>query len=531
MKKFLLALTIILASVGVVACGQSDENEYSDYNYLSLEINPAIDLVIDKNGNVHTYQLRNEAAEIVAAGLELAGKNYEEALQLYLNAAIDTGYIDISREDGALMIQVGGKNDSDNNAFMIQVENKLQTFLQENAVGAVILKLGEMNDEVKEFAETNDVSYGIAKMMMVYLEENEDKTVEDVLEMSPSDIMENLIEKANQYRERYQNQIQAGAQAIKDELVEALSMQVEAHRQAVLDGTKTQPDVSNLKTMYQQNFQSMHQEYLNRNQTRLQEAKNNVSEQAPMFFSVDINPGIDFVVDFQGQVLSYHMRNEAAEIVAAGLDFEGMQFQEALRLYLDAAVQTGYIDLDRADNAVMIQNSGVNSELENQFRNQTQTMMQTYFSENAIGAVVLNKNEIDAEIREFAETHDISYGFAQLVITYLDTDEALILEDVLEMKPADIIKALNEEYGLYLSRYRNQVEAGAQAIKDDLVEALRLRVQEHKDAVTQGEISQPNIEGLREMYQENYDEMHQGFIERNQTRVEAAKNNLNNKPQ
>lgn len=169
MKKFLLLLTLLFAGIGLVACAETEEVAYSDYTYLSIEMNPAVDFVIDSEGKVYTYSFRNEEAEIVAAGLEMEGKTYEEALHLYLNAAIDTGYIDITREDGAVMIQAGGKKDSENNEFMVQVQEKLQIFFQENAIGAVVLKNEEVDEEAEALVETYDISYGFAKMILAYV--------------------------------------------------------------------------------------------------------------------------------------------------------------------------------------------------------------------------------------------------------------------------------------------------------------------------------------------------------------------------
>ena len=384
MKKFLLLVTLLFVGMGLMACSETDEVEYSDYTYLSLEMNPAVDFVLDAEEKVLTYRFRNEEAEIIAAGLDLVGKNYEEALHLYLNAAIDTGYIDTERNDNAVMIQAGGKEDSVNNAFMVQVQTKLQTFFEENAVGAIVLKNEEFDEEAKELVDTYEVSYGFAKMALSYMAANEEALLEDVIEMEPKDLMADLVTEANQYRDRYQNQVEAGAQAVKDELVESLQAQVQAHRQAVIDETATQPDMTGVKEDYLENFEALQAQYRNRNQTRLQQAKDKVSDNAPMYFSVDINPSVDFIIDGNGYVLTYMLKNEEAQVVAAGLQLEGLQFQEALRLYLNAAIQTGYIDVERADNAVMIQNAGINQELENAFMNQTQTMMQNFFYENAL---------------------------------------------------------------------------------------------------------------------------------------------------
>ena len=204
-----------------------------------------------------------------------------------------------------------------------------------------------------------------------------------------------------------------------------------------------------------------------------------------------------------------------------------MHYQEALQLYLNNAIDTGYIDVERTDNAVMIQNSGETQDLENQFRNQLQTKVQNFFSENAIGGIALNQHDFDEEVLNFAETYSITYGFAQLVMTYLATDETLVIEEVLEMKASEIIAELDLEYGQYLSQYRNQREADAEQIKSGMVNALKQKVEQHRDAVEQGTKTQPDVSGLKTIYQQNYNEIHEGYLTRNQNRVQEAKNQIN----
>ena len=530
MKKFLLLLTIMFAGFGLLACTDSNKIDYSDYTYLSLEMNPSVDFIIDENDKVFTYHFRNEEAEVIAAGLDLIGKNYEEALHLYLNAAIDTGFIDVERADGAVMIQAGGKNDATNESFMLQVQTTLQTFFYENAIGAVVLKGSEVDEAAKELVDTYEITYGTAKLILAYMEDNEEALIEDVLEMDPKDLLDGVITKANQYRDLYLNQIEAAAQTIKDELVEALQLQVQAHRSAVIDATKEQPDISGLKANYLENFDEIHQAYVNRNQTRLQEAKTKASEKNLMVFSLEINPSVDFVVDGNGLVLSYYFKNEDAEIVGAGLRMEGMDYQEALNLYLNAAVDTGYLDIEREDNAVMIQNSGVSVELENAFMNQTKTMMQKFFYENAIGAVVLSQHEINPEIEALAEEYNVSYGFVKLVLSYLETDETLVLEEVILMTSAEIIEIMKVECQNQMIQYRNQVEENAQKVKYELVEALQSRVQQHRSEVENETKTQSDISGLKEMYLADFENMHQQFVNRNQVRVQQAKESQGKNP-
>lgn len=67
------------------------------------------------------------------------------------------------------------------------------------------------------------------------------------------------------------------------------------------------------------------------------------------------------------------------------------------------------------------------------------------------------------------------------------------------MTPKEIIDFLEIECEEYMNQYRNHVEAGSQAIKDELVEALQAKVQNHNNEVENNQKSQPDISGLKEM--------------------------------
>src|SRR5690554_5769587 len=89
---------------------------------------------------------------------------------------------------------------------------------------------------------------------------------------------------------------------------------------------------------------------------------------AATYIGVDINPSIEFTVDENNEVVSFKLLNEDAEIVAADLDFLGMDFEEALELYLDAAVEAGYLDVNREDNAILLTVANEDTKVEEQIR-------------------------------------------------------------------------------------------------------------------------------------------------------------------
>jgi len=269
MKKLITVALLMAVLFSMAACTSDNTSENT---YLSIDINPAMEMIVNQEENVVSYALRNEAAEIVAAGLQLKDMNYEEALQLYLNAAIQTGYIDTERNDNAVAIQACHSSDDDANQFQVQVENQLQTYFDENKLGAVILNQSEIYTAIQELVDLYDISFGFAKLVSAYVAADETHTIDDALEMTSAELINALGVLQDAYLEQYKNQREVGAQAIKDELEEALRSKVEAHHQAVVDGTAVQPDTTGVKQAYLDDYEGIKTEFVLRNQERIEYA-------------------------------------------------------------------------------------------------------------------------------------------------------------------------------------------------------------------------------------------------------------------
>jgi len=307
MKKLLAITLFLLAGIGLSACAMT---QAADVNtFLSIEINPSMAMIVNQEENVVSYSLNNEAAEIVAAGLDLVGMNYEEALQLYLNAAVQTGYIDTERNDNAVAIQACSANDGDASQFQLQVETQLQTYFSENKLGAVVLNQSEVNQAVQDLAEANDISFGFAKLVQAYLDADEANTLEAALEMTPTELIDALGLVQVSTMAEYKNQRELGAQAIKDELAVALQSKVEAHNQAVLAGTCEQPDSTGVKEAYLNDYEGIKAEFVTRNQERVEyasaQANGQVSEFLVGTYSYEnSSEELPYIVTYQNYVLN-----------------------------------------------------------------------------------------------------------------------------------------------------------------------------------------------------------------------------------
>ena len=523
MRKAFILLTSLILLLMLVACTGSNTPDASSEVLLSVDINPAFELIVGEDDKVKSYRLKNEDAEILGAGLNLVGMHVEDALQLMLNQAIDTGYLDVERSDQAVFLMAANGSETEENQFRETIQTKLQTFFQENAMGAVVLNHGTLDETVIDFAEEHNVSIGIAKLTLAYLDGHPESSVEDALALEPNELVTELKSFHQGEMNTFKAQREGAALALKNELKAMAQEKVQAHKDAVQNGTKTQPDMTGVAETYQSQYQTMREAYINRNLQRKNQAKAKLSLQVPRMISLDINPKIDMVIDVNGYVYSVMYKNEDAEIVGAGLTLVGLTYQQAFAQYLGAAVDTGYISVTRNDNAVALMASSLDSDLDETFQYQVQTMLQTYFQENALGAVVLSKADVDEDLQNMVDTYDISYGFAKLVAAYQELHPDALLSEILLMTPNDLIEAIAALQSQQYNQYKSETESQAMMVKNEMKVALQSEVQAHKNAVQNGTKSQPDMTGVLEAYLLQYQTKIQEFINANEARKSAAK--------
>lgn len=526
MRKVLLMLVFMMGLSFLVACTNNPISETSVDMLLSVEMNPGFELILDEEEKIKSYRLKNEDAEILGAGIDLIGMNYEDALHLMIQQAIDTGYLDVEANDQAIALMVANGQTDEENQFRETVKVQLHTYLQEQAIGAIVLNHGEVDEALIAFAEEYDLALGIAKLMMTYLEVYPDTLLEDVLELTPKDLTDGLKTKHQTLMTTFKNEREQNMIQLKNELKSMVQAKVQAHRDAVETGTKTQPDMTGVEAAYMNDYAGMKEDYMERNAQRKNQAKAKLSLHVPYMLSVDINPAVELIIDINGYVYSVMYKNEDAEIVCAGLDLIGKTTQEAVQLYMHAAVDTGYIDVERSDNGVALMAGSLDAELDETFRIHVQTMLQTYFQEQALGAVVINKADVNDDIQLLVDTYGVSYGYAKLVLSYLEAYPEETIDDVLLMTPTELIEGLAAFQLNAFAQYRQQKEPEALMIKNQMKESVQEKVQAHRDAVEAGTKVQPDLTGVAEAWMNQYETKVQEYVTRNDLRKQDAKDKV-----
>ena len=99
MAMFALIITVVGCS-GTVSAAQA---------YVTVDINPSIELVINEKEVVVYANALNEDAEVLLLELEVVGLNVDDAMELIIAKAIELGYIDVDAEE--VYVEVSSTSD------------------------------------------------------------------------------------------------------------------------------------------------------------------------------------------------------------------------------------------------------------------------------------------------------------------------------------------------------------------------------------------------------------------------------------
>jgi len=112
---------LFVAAASVAACALLTAGGYAYYNtpvnYVSVDINPSIELGINRFGTVVTSESYNEDGELILKEAKLTRMALKEAIDLLIREAAEQGYI---AEDGSSVIAVTSESDDDETAAELE---------------------------------------------------------------------------------------------------------------------------------------------------------------------------------------------------------------------------------------------------------------------------------------------------------------------------------------------------------------------------------------------------------------------------
>jgi len=278
MKKIISITSVALALVigfFLLGCDTSPT-----LDYVTIDINPSIDMVLDRNENVVATSALNKDGEILLLNLELEGEPVEDAIEDIIDESIDLGYIDPDSEE--IVVEVGSENERIRERVRENVNNAFQ---ERGMFGKAI---AQENTELIEEAETLGVTPGFLRMAYRAIDADDTLTLETALTMTQKELITIINDKKDEMKmvaseqkmeffaertllqETYLPQIQA----LEAEIAEIEAAEGDATEKiAELEALRTEfhDAMSELRLAYQADGEALRQENQLQKQTRRQE--------------------------------------------------------------------------------------------------------------------------------------------------------------------------------------------------------------------------------------------------------------------
>lgn len=195
-KKIISFVLGIMVLVGLAACSDLG-NEVSGY-YVSVDINPSIEFVVDEDDNVESYLFLNEDAAILCVDLDFVGMNIDDAVELFVETATAAGYIDPEGEENAVLITVvtdeEDENDDEGNeerrkAICERIRKRLVTHFARKYINSIVLTEDYTQEDLLLEAEELGISPGKLKLVYAAMFTDETLVKEELIELPVKDLL------------------------------------------------------------------------------------------------------------------------------------------------------------------------------------------------------------------------------------------------------------------------------------------------------------------------------------------------------
>jgi hypothetical protein len=129
-RKVLLSMVLLLAlTIGLYGCTTTPKTPVSEtYKvanaYVTLDINPSVEIMTDESGLVCDVNPLNSDADLLLVDADLKGKTIEEVIDELVDTATDLGYI-TETDDNAVVVTAETEDENET----IELETKLAGYL------------------------------------------------------------------------------------------------------------------------------------------------------------------------------------------------------------------------------------------------------------------------------------------------------------------------------------------------------------------------------------------------------------------
>ncbi|MDP3130688.1 MAG: hypothetical protein Q8N15_05060 [Bacillota bacterium] len=228
LKKVFTTIALTAIAIGLfISCGSVSAED----TYVTLDINPSIDLTISGNDKVLDANALNEDGELLLLELDLIGETSADAIEMIIDKAIDLGFIDIEAAETLVSVSTISANAELGETVRTRIKEHIdEAFMNRGMMGKAVEKAFDGSTVAQAGAlGVAPAQYNLAKRAC---ELDDTLTIEEAVAMTPVELMariKTMKQENKDISQALKDEFQAARDLIKDEYqpqIEALEAQI-----------------------------------------------------------------------------------------------------------------------------------------------------------------------------------------------------------------------------------------------------------------------------------------------------------------
>lgn len=180
-----MAAVFALLLVGITGYGIYGVNAVD--SVISFDVNPSIEMTVNKNERVLQVKPLNNDAQIVIGEMDFKNTDLEVAINALIGSMLKNGYIDDIQN--SILISVENPDEAKEAALQAKLGEEIARLLQASSIdGAILSQSLTDDDSLTMLADENDITRGRAQLIRQLVNTNANYKFEDLAKLSINEL-------------------------------------------------------------------------------------------------------------------------------------------------------------------------------------------------------------------------------------------------------------------------------------------------------------------------------------------------------
>lgn len=176
------SFVILFSVLGVYLYGSANKAVTN----ISLDVNPGIEIKLNKNEKVLDVIPLNEDGKIVIGDMNFKGNDLEITVNALVGSMLKNGYI--SDVANSILVSVSDEDSARSSALQLKVSSDIEAYLKTLGIDGAVLSQSVKDDRIEELAEKYGISFGKAQLIDKFAKANPKYSIEELVGMTVNEL-------------------------------------------------------------------------------------------------------------------------------------------------------------------------------------------------------------------------------------------------------------------------------------------------------------------------------------------------------